>query len=228
MEIVWVVVQFFKSGGPFMYPILLILALGTAIIIERLIFLYGASMNEQPFWLKIKGALSTGKHDEAVRLCQNSRSPLCQVIKSGVLKNRGASSQEDLRNSMEEVILEKLPSLERRTHFLPTLANVATLLGLLGTIIGLIQAFSAVASVDPSQKAALLAKGISVAMSTTAFGLIVAIPLILCYSWLNSKTHRIIEGIDEISTKFLNLTAALQRSQKEIGKGASPSALKAN
>lgn len=224
METINIIINFFQEGGVFMYPILLILALGTAIIIERMVFLSGASLSEQTLWQKVKGALSAGRLEDAVRHCKDPKPPLCQVLTTGLEKIHGSWTQDDLKTSMEEVLLEKLPALERRTHYLPTLANVATLLGLLGTIIGLIQAFSAVANVDPSQKAALLAQGISVAMSTTAFGLIVAIPLLLCYTWLLSKTHRIIEGVDEISTKFINLTGKLSRTQKETGRDVAPAA----
>jgi len=101
-------------------------------------------------------------------------------------------------------MLEVLPPLERRTSYLPILANVATLLGLLGTIIGVIQAFAAVSAADPSQKATLLAHGISVALNMTAFGLIVAVPLILSYAFLQSGTTKIIDSLDQYSTKLAN------------------------
>lgn len=211
MEIVRTVINFFQAGGIFMYPILVTLAIGTAIIIERLIYLSKAKVSERVLWPKVKAAILGGRPKDAAQVCRVSKAPLCQVLRNGAEKLQGAWSQDELRQSIEEVILEEVPALERRTQYLPTLANVSTLLGLLGTIIGLIQAFSAVAAVDPSQKAALLAKGISLAMTTTAFGLIVAIPLILSYSFLSSRTQKIIEGIDEISTKFLNLTSTLEK-----------------
>ena len=215
MEVLSIVVNFFQSGGIFMYPILLTLALGTAIILERLLYLTKSKTNERALWQKIKTSLTNGRLKEAVQSCQVSKAPVCQVLKGGIEKLQGNLTPDELRSSIDEIALEEIPALERRTHYLPTLANVSTLLGLLGTIIGLIQAFSAVAAVDPSQKAALLAKGISLAMTTTAFGLIVAIPLILGYSFLVSSTNKIIEGIDEISTKFLNLAATLKRHEGE-------------
>ena len=213
MALVSTVVNFFQAGGVFMYPITITLAVGTAIIIERMVYLSRAHVSEKNLWLKVRKAMMDGKIKEAIQACQTSKAPLCQILKIGIEKFQGIGSHQELRNSLEETILEEVPALEQRTHYLPTLANVSTLMGLLGTIIGLIQAFSAVAAVDPSQKAAILSKGISLAMTTTAFGLIAAIPLILFYTFLNSKTNRIIEAIDEISTKFLNLTATLH-SQK--------------
>ena len=212
MEVFSIVINFFQSGGVFMYPILITLAIGTAIIIERLVYLSRAKVSERVLWPKVKAAVQGGRPKDAVQAFRGSTAPVCQVLKGGIEKLQGAWTQEELRHSIEETILEEVPALERRTHYLPTLANVSTLLGLLGTIIGLIQAFSSVAAVDPSQKAALLAKGISLAMTTTAFGLISAIPLILSYSFLNSKTNKIIEGIDEMSTKFLNLTDSMKRT----------------
>ena len=100
--------------------------------------------------------------------------------------------------------MEVMPRLESRTHYLATFANIATLLGLLGTIIGLIQAFTAVAEANPAEKADLLSASISVAMNTTAFGLIVAIPLLLVHTVLQSKTTRIIDSLEMVSVKFLN------------------------
>jgi biopolymer transport protein ExbB/TolQ len=215
METFKTLINFFQSGGIFMYPILLILAIGTAIIIDRLIYLSKTRVREQSLWQKVKAAIMESRLKDAIKLCDSSKAPQYEVLKTGLLRLQEGGSPDELRNSIEEVILEKLPPLERRTHYLPTLANVATLLGLLGTIIGLIQAFAAVAAVDPSQKAALLAQGISVAMNTTAFGLIVAIPMILCYSYLLARTHKVTEGIDEVTTKFLNLMTSLERSGKE-------------
>lgn len=101
--------------------------------------------------------------------------------------------------------MEVMPELEKRTHYLATLANIATLLGLLGTIIGLIQAFTAVATANPAEKADLLSASISVAMNTTAFGLIAAIPLIFIHTWLATKTTRLVDNIEMATVKCLNL-----------------------
>ena len=100
--------------------------------------------------------------------------------------------------------MEILPRLEKRTQYLATFANIATLLGLLGTIMGLISAFTAVANVDPAEKANLLSASISVAMNTTAFGLMVAIPLLLSFSYLQSKTTEIVDSLEMASVKFVN------------------------
>ena len=110
--------------------------------------------------------------------------------------------------AMQEAAMETVPRLEKRTPYLATLANVATLLGLLGTIIGLIAAFTAVADADPAQKATLLSQSISVAMNTTAFGLIAAIPMLLMHALLQSKTSQVVDSLDVVSVKFLNAISA--------------------
>ena len=117
-----------------------------------------------------------------------------------VSKQRG-----DVENSMSEGMLETMPKLENRTGYLAVLANVATLLGLLGTIIGLISAFTAVAAADPAQKSTLLSQSISVAMNTTAFGLIAAIPLLILHALIQNKTASIVNSIEMAAIKFLNI-----------------------
>jgi len=112
---------------------------------------------------------------------------------------------DDVELAMEEGLMEVLPRLEKRTPYLATFANIATLLGLLGTIMGLISAFTAVANVDPSEKANLLSASISVAMNTTAFGLMAAIPLLLSFSFLQTKTTEIVDSLEMVSVKFINI-----------------------
>lgn len=105
---------------------------------------------------------------------------------------------------MEESLMEVMPNLEKRTHYLATFANIATLLGLLGTIIGLIRAFTAVSAANPAEKADLLSASISVAMNTTAFGLMAAIPLLLIHTVLQTKTTEVVDSLEMASVKFLN------------------------
>src|SRR5210317_1157694 len=113
--------------------------------------------------------------------------------------------RDDIEIAMEEGLMEVIPRLEKRTHYLATYANLATLLGLLGTIMGLINAFTAVSSANPAEKADLLSASISVAMNTTAFGLMAAIPLLLIYSVLQTKTTELVDSLEMASVKFLNI-----------------------
>jgi len=207
MNIFNIIGNFFAEGGFFMYPVLLVAALGTAIVIERMLYVGRSSTNAESLWQKIRPALTEQRIDEAIKICQAGTRPIHHVLLAGLRAAKPASGREPIQRSMEEAMLEVLPPLERRTPYLPILANVATLLGLLGTIIGVIEAFAAVSAADPSQKAVLLAHGISVALNMTAFGLMVAVPLILFYALLQSRTTKIIDAIDQYSTKLANLFA---------------------
>ncbi len=143
----------------------------------------------------------------ATKLTESERTPLATMLNYGFARKNANAAREGIESAMEEGMMEVMPVLEQRTHYLATFANIATLLGLLGTIIGLIQAFTAVAGADPAEKADLLSASISVAMNTTAFGLVVAIPLILMHSYLVTKTSRLIDNIEMAAVKCLNLIA---------------------
>lgn len=132
---------------------------------------------------------------------------MANMIGAGLQRLVRRQSREDIEYAMEEGLLEVMPRLEKRTQYLSTLANVSTLLGLLGTIIGLIAAFTAVASADPAEKASLLSQSISVAMNTTAFGLMSAIPLLLIHSLLQTKTNEIVDSFEMAGVKVLNLVS---------------------
>lgn len=222
MNIFNVIGNFFMEGGFFMYPVLLVASLGTAIVIERTLYITRASANGEPLWKQIRTFLAAQKIEDAIKLCQSSTRPIYHVLLAGLKAAKLSPLREPIQRSLEEAMLEVLPPLERRTAYLPILANVATLLGLLGTIIGVIEAFAAVSAADPSQKATLLAHGISVALNMTAFGLIVAVPLILFYAFLQSGTTKIVDSIDQYSTKLVNfyairdLVAHSERSQGNV------------
>lgn len=204
MAFVYDVVGAFQRGGAFMYPILFVLALGTAIVIEKFIFLTRSYTPGSIIWKQIKKLILDNKRSEAAKLCKSSSVSLNRIMLAGLnASNNG--NRDDVQNSIDEVMMEEIPVLERRTHYIPVLANVSTLLGLLGTIMGLIEAFKAIAVAEPAQRSMLLAQGVSVAMNTTAFGLVVAIPLMLAYSFLQSKTMKIVDSLDEYSMKLSNL-----------------------
>src|SRR4030066_255040 len=209
MGVILGIIGFFKAGGLFMFPIMLILAIGTAIIVERYKFIKKSWTDANVLWRKLEESIKTNRLEDAIKECSLSEAALPKVLSAGLEKAKGIKlkreSREELENHLEEAMLEIMPELERRTHYLPTLANVSTLLGLLGTIIGLIQSFQSLAVADPSQKAFLLAQGVSVAMNTTAFGLIVAIPIMLCYSYIQSRTIKTVDTLDVYSIKLLNL-----------------------
>ena len=200
------IVRFFQEGGLFMYFILLLLAVGLAIAIERFIYLTAARSKSRKTWDSLVPLIQQGNYDQASDLVAKSKASIAHMLAYGLARFRErAQHRDEIETAMEEGLMEVIPRLEKRTHYLATLANIATLMGLLGTIIGLIQAFTAVASADPSQKADLLSSSISVAMNTTAFGLMTAIPLLLMHALLTTKTIELVDSFEMAAVKFLNL-----------------------
>ena len=182
------VIRFIQDGGFFMYPILLILFVGLGITIERFMFLGRVKKANKALWDEVYPSIQKGDTDKALKVVKDNETEIGRILEYGLTRNRSAKNVEDVETSMEEALMEVLPRLEARTPFIATFANVATLLGLLGTVQGLIVAFAAIANADPAEKGNLLSSSISVAMNTTAFGLIVAIPLLLAYAFLQSRT----------------------------------------
>ncbi len=209
------IVQFFQEGGTFMYPIMVVLALGVAISLERYLYLTGSKITNTRMWDKLMPLVKNGDFQQALNMTSRSKSDISKVLTYGLTRVKGARSRQDIEAAMEEGLMEIMPRLEKRTHYIATFANIATLLGLLGTIMGLIQAFTAVANANPAEKADLLSGSISVAMNTTAFGLMVAIPLILIYTVLQTKTTELVDSLEMASVKFLNII--MERATKMSG-----------
>ena len=208
MQVFEVIIRFFQEGGPFMFPIAIVLAIGIAIALERYFFLSAAMRTNKRAFAELEPLLSSQQYDQVRRLGEQGKAPISRVIGAGIARLQVSPRREDIEYAMEEGLMETIPRLEKRTPYLGTLANISTLLGLLGTIIGLIAAFSAVANADPSEKASLLSQSISIAMNTTAFGLIAAIPLLGFHSLLQSKTTEIVDSMEMAGVKCLNALMA--------------------
>ena len=204
MELWSVIVRFFRGGGEFMFPIAVVLVIGLAIAIERWIYLTRVSAKNRTLWNEIVPMLSQGNFRQVVQITSKSESAIGHILNYGLARIQAARRRDDIEKAMEESLMEVVPKLEKRTHYLATFANLATLLGLLGTVIGLINAFSAVAVVNPAEKANLLSASISVAMNCTAFGLMTAVPLLLIHALLQTKTTELIDSLEMASVKFLN------------------------
>jgi biopolymer transport protein ExbB len=205
MDIYSSLVNFFQAGGLFMYPIVAVLALGVAIAVERYVYLTAARATNQRIWKQVMPLLMDGNYRQAAALTEKSKTALSRILRYGLDRAGANVRRDDVEVAMEEGLMETVPRLEKRTHYLATFANIATLLGLLGTIMGLIQAFTAVANANPAEKADMLSASISVAMNTTAFGLMAAIPLLLIYTVLQTKTTELVDSLEMASVKFLNI-----------------------
>ncbi len=207
-------IRFFQDGGIFMYPIGLVLVIGLAIALERWIFLTVAKTSNRRAFDRILPLLRKKDYSAVVEVSRSSEAPVGRIISAGLARLQQTPRREDIEYAMEEGVMEAVPRLEKRTAYIATLANIATLLGLLGTIMGLIAAFTAVAEADPADKAALLSSSISVAMNTTAFGLMAAIPLLLMHTAIQNKTNEIIDSLEMAGVKCLNIIATAAPSPK--------------
>ena len=206
------VIEIFQSGGNFMFLILIVFCLAIAIILERFFFLfYKYNINTPKLFLQIRQCVQKGDVSKAIGFCDDT--PLPAILRAGLQQFQ--TKRGGILNAMEEVALEMTPRIQKRTPYLAVLANISTLLGLLGTIFGLIVAFSAISGAEPGEKAIELARGISLAMSTTAFGLIVAIPCLLFHAILQSKVNKLLDQIDEYSMKTANMLEAAGISGKD-------------
>jgi len=214
MDFFYSVVGFFASGGIFMLPILLVFAFGVAISVERYITLAIVTNKNQAVWDKVQPLLANGEFDEARDMTSQDESTISQVLNMGLSLQGAVRRREDIEIAMEESMMEIVPRLEKRTPYVALASSIATLLGLLGTIMGLIQAFTAVANANPAEKADLLSASISVAMNTTAFGLMVAIPLLVVHAVLTSKTGDIVDSLEMATVKALNVFS--RRSKRTV------------
>lgn len=202
-------VKFFQDCGLFIYPSLLIMATGLAIAVERFLFLQRARSANRDDWSRFLPLLQQGQWRDVMTASERSDSAIAKIVHNGLTRLQTSRKRDDIDASMEEGMMEIVPRLEKRTHYIATFANVITLVGLLGTIIGLIKAFTAVASVNPAEKAEMLSASISIAMNNTAFALMVAIPFLLVHSFLSARTSDIVDGLEAAKISFLNLVNRL-------------------
>jgi len=208
------VVEMFINGGVFMYIITFLLVI---MIILAIIKYWQLSikekLNTQQFYLKLKGYIKNNQIEEAIRICsQFKKTTLGFIFWNGLLGyndgaksgKRGIELKQHLQNSFDEAGLQAIPNVEGGLFWFDIIAQISTLLGLLGTIFGLVAAFDSLANAPEADKSRLLTEGISMAMGTTAYGLIVAIPTMLIKGGLQSRADKIINDIDEFSVKAIN------------------------
>jgi biopolymer transport protein ExbB len=197
------ILEYYRSGGNIMHAILAVALLGLAVFFERVyVIVLQSKGNAREFIERVLALAKAGKTEEAAKLCSSTPGASSHI---GELVLRSASRAEgDLQNAADAASLAALPSLTRRLHYMPMLANVATLLGLLGTIFGLREAFSSVALVSAAERSGKLAGGIAIALNATGFGLLVAIPLSVAHAWLASRAEVMIERADEFAVRLIN------------------------
>lgn len=205
-----------STGWVFMWTLLVAAIFMIAVAIERIYYvMVRSNINAQRFMAEIRKLVTAGDYKKALSLCKSARNKaLAQVVMAGLRKVSESETIDfrSIQNSVDEGTLEVIPKLQERTGYLAMIANVATLIGLMGTIYGLIGAFRSVSApgIDATEKSRMLAAGISVAMNTTLTGLSIAVPSILLYTFLQNKTVKIIDEIDEHTVKLINLLTGNQ------------------
>ncbi|MFW2373472.1 MAG: MotA/TolQ/ExbB proton channel family protein [Gammaproteobacteria bacterium] len=216
MDVIQSIVLFFQTGGLFMYPILIVFSVGMAISLERFIKLSSVRRVNRKMWNKVHPMLEEGDFDQARELIAEDNSTISKLLTMGLARQGSVRRRDDIEIAMEESMMEIIPQLEKRTPYIALFSNISTLLGLLGTIMGLIEAFTAVANANPAEKADLLSASISVAMNTTAFGLMAGIPLLIVHAFLTSKTGEIVDSLEMASVKTLNIISDFAKRQTAL------------
>jgi biopolymer transport protein ExbB len=205
MEYLSGAIRFIAAGGIWVIPIIVVGFIGLGVVAERYFVLIRATRANRRTWEQIQPLLHEGQFDKAREITREDKSAVATLLNAG-LENEGVvRRRNDIELAMEEVLQSIAPQFEKRTSYLSLFANLATLLGLFGTIVGLIGAFAAVATAAPSEKSALLSMSISEAMSCTATGLLIAMPMLTFSLLLNTKASHIVAGLEIAALKTINM-----------------------
>jgi biopolymer transport protein ExbB len=198
----------YQKGGFMMHPIAACFAISIAIITERVMrLMFNYNIDGTSFMFEVQKYVLANDIDGAIRLCNGTgKAALPRVIKAGL--QRASRDEHQIQNAVDAASLEVIPKLEKRLQYLGLIANLSTLLGLLGTISGLIHSFQAVAIAEASKRQGILSEGIAEALNCTAFGLIVAITTMIFHTWLSGRAATLIEEVDEYSVKLIDLLSA--------------------
>jgi biopolymer transport protein ExbB/TolQ len=207
------IAEHYREGKEMMYFISLFEGVSLALMIERVyVLFFKTRLNKEAVLAGLRERIFRGDVMGGIRfLSDQPQSPLTRILKAGLLEVR--HGEEEVQAAMDEAAIHEMPYLEKRTGYLSMISNASTLAGLLGTVVGMIQVFRAVASVSAADKSTMLSEGISEAMNCTAFGLGTGILGLATYAWLNGMTQHVLDGINQATVETLNLVVAGQQQQ---------------
>jgi biopolymer transport protein ExbB/TolQ len=214
MGILKAIAQMFHEGGGGMWPILATLIITIAIITERAVYLFKASVDKDKLLALLKSQVMSGNVQGAIKVCSGNPTPMTRIIQAGLMKFN--KTDHEVQAAMDEAGLREIPRLNQRTPYLAMLANFGVMAGLLGTIFGMIKSFGSAANADASRKASLLAEGISEALNCTAFGIFTSLVGLLGFSMLTGKATSVSDDINEVTVQVVNLVTN-HRSQMQGG-----------
>ena len=182
------------KGGPILWVILTLAVPVLAIVVERLLYFRRIATDEDKLFARVKGAVEKGHFDEALAICDTVEAPLGGLIRAGI-ENR-ALSEADLKEAVRDAAIKELPQIEHTIQAVNVIANISPLMGLLGTVSGIISAFNVLGSFGAVSDPSVLAKGISEALLTTAAGIVIAVPSMIAYAWLSGKANAVIGRLE--------------------------------
>jgi biopolymer transport protein ExbB len=195
----------FNAGGPFMWVLLVVFAVACAVVADRLIFYYIiCKPNGVHLVAEIATALNAGDLGKAKKVVSSRKAPLNMLMLTAIDRFTTGTPNDEIRKSVDQAAIREMPRMTQRLNYLSLFANIGTLLGLLGTIVGLQEMFGSLAAVEASKKAAMLASGIAQAMNATAFGLIVAVPCMIMYTMLHNKQLQVTRDLDESIVRLMD------------------------
>lgn len=204
--------EFMSNGGAFMWVILLVWCTGIGLSFYKFVTLQSFDINSNKLFDKVKGLVLQNKVEDAILTCSNSNAVLPKILRSGL--KRANEDRVLVEDAITTSIMEHTPKITYQLSYISLIANISTLIGLLGTIQGLIMSFAGVAGADPGSKAKILAMGIAKAMNTTAFGLVSAITIMVLHTVLTNKAIRMNDRIDETAGKLIDLLSIKKRKEQ--------------
>lgn len=202
----------FHKGGWGMWPILICSIIIFAIIVERAVYLFKATVDKDKLLALLKSQVMSGNVQGAIKVCSGNPTPMTRIVQAGLMKFN--KSDHEVQSAMDEAALRELPRINKRTPYLAMLANLATLLGLVGTLTGMIKSFGAAAGADASRKASMLAEGIAEALNCTAFGISTAVVGLIGFAILQGKSQAITDDINEVTVQVVNLVVSHRQAMK--------------
>lgn len=226
MEVYEAITRFLVSGGFFMLPIAIVCMVGMMVALERIGFLAFTAMMGKRTWKKVLPLLDQGRFDDAVHAAVSARCAMGDMLERGLKSLHSGRRRDDLDRAMEQSLEEIMPRLERHTHYLAKFANVAILTGLLGTLIALAGAFGSVSQAEPAQQTDMIAAGVAASINPAAFGLIVAIPLLLIHTFLQTLTNDLMDHFEMVAAHFVERILFLRRRDSSKKSGVTRPALR--
>ncbi len=205
----------FHKGGWGMWPILFVSVLIVAVIVERAVYLFRASVDKDKLLALLKSQVMSGNVQGAIKVCSGNPTPMTRIVQAGLMKFN--KSDDEVQAAMDEAALRELPKINARTPYLAMLSNFAVMAGLLGTIAGMIKSFGSVGSGDASNKSTVLAEGIAEALNCTAFGIGTSLLGLLGFSLLQGKTTSVIDDINEVTVQVVNLVTSHRAQMQPTG-----------